>query len=169
MADENDGRTFEELYAQGSQLLHRNEAKQAVELLKKAYELGPDHVDAAINLGGAYILSGRFRSAAKVLEGAVGVDPENPIAWTNLGAAYLGNPVLARDDEQLKAIAAFTRALELRPASPSVAYNIGLIYRDRMEWKEAEYWFREAIKTNPKDRDAISLFEKMIAIQRESE
>jgi tetratricopeptide (TPR) repeat protein len=169
MTDENDGRAFDELYAQGTQLLHRNEAKQAVEFLEEAHALRPDHNDAVINLGGAYILSGRFKSAAVVLETAVGVDPENPIAWTNLGAAYLGNPVLARDDEQLKAIAAFTKALELRPGSPSVAYNIGLIYRDRKEWKEAEQWFSEAITTNPRDRNAKSLFEKMIVIQRESE
>jgi Flp pilus assembly protein TadD len=169
MADENDGRAFDELYAQGTQLLHRNEARQAVELLKEAHELRPDHSDAAINLGGVYILSGRFKAAVKVLETAVEVDPENPIAWTNLGAAYLGNPVLAKDDKQLAAIAAFAKALELRPGSPSVAYNIGLIYRDRKEWIEAEYWFREAIKTNPRDRDAKSLLEKMIAIKQESE
>jgi Flp pilus assembly protein TadD len=169
MVDENDGRAFDELYAQGTQLLHRNEAKRAVEILEEAHELRPDHGDAAINLGGAYILSGRFKSAAIVLEIAVEVEPKNPIAWTNLGAAYLGNPVLARDDEQLKAIAAFTKALGLRPASPSVAYNIGLIYRDRKEWKEAENWFLEAIMTNPRDRDAISLLEKTIAIQQERE
>lgn len=169
MTDDNDGRTFDEQYAQGTQLLHRNEAKKAVKLLEKAHELRPDHVDAAINLGGAYILSGRFKSAVEVLEVAVGVDSKNPIAWTNLGAAYLGNPALARDDEQLNAVAAFKRALEVRPESPSVAYNIGLIYRDRKEWKEAEYWFREAIKTNPNDRDARSLLEKMIAIRLESE
>lgn len=169
MADENYGRTFDELYAQGTQLLHRNDVKQAVELLERAHELRPDHGDAAINLGGAYILSGRFKSAAIVLETAVEADPENPLAWTNLGAVYLGNPVLARDDDQLKAIAAFTKALELRPGSPSVAYNIGLIYRDRKEWKEAEYWFRAAIMTNPRDRDAKGLLEKMIAAQQESE
>ncbi len=169
MTDDNDGRTFDEQYAQGTQLLHSNEAKQAVKLLEKAHKLRPDHVDAAINLGGAYILSGRFKSAVEVLEVAVGVDSKNPIAWTNLGAAYLGNPALARDDEQLNAVAAFKRALEVRPESPSVAYNIGLIYRDRKEWKEAEYWFREAIKTNPNDRDARSLLEKMIAIRLESE
>jgi Flp pilus assembly protein TadD len=140
-----------------------------VELLEIAHKQKPDHADAAINLGGAYILSGRFKAAVAVLEIATAVEPENPIAWTNLGAAYLGNPVLAKDDEQLQAIAAFSTALELRPASPSVAYNIGLIYRDRNEWNEAERWFREAVRTNPYDRDARSLLKKMIAIRSDDD
>ena len=168
MHDERSDPSFDELYIQGTRLLHVNNAIQAVELLEKAHELRPDHIDAAINLGGAYILSARFKPAVEVLERAVHEDPNHAMAWINLAAAYLGNPVLARDEEQLKAIAAFNRALDLRPASPSVAYNIGLIYRDRKEWKEAEFWFRKAVETDPTDQDATNLLQKMLAIQNDT-
>jgi len=166
---ERDELAFEELYANGTMLLHRRNAEQAVELLELAHKLRPMHLDAAINLGGAYILSGRFKSAAGVLEEAVKIDPHSPMAWTNLGAAYLGNPVLARDKEQLRAIAAFRKVLEIQPGTPSIAYNIGLIYRDRREWNEAADWFGKAVKTAPNDKDARALLDKVYAILREDE
>lgn len=163
------GRSFSELYRQGTRLLHRGDAKQAAMLLEKALEVDPEHVDTALNLSGAYILLSHFREAVAILEGTVKVDPDNAMAWTNLGAAYLGNPVLAKDEEQEKSIAAFKKALEIRPEAPSVAYNIGLIYRDRKEWDEAGRWFRKAIETNPIDRDARNLLDKITAIQRDGE
>ncbi len=166
---ERDQLAFEELYANGTMFLHSRKAEQAVELLELAHELRPMHLDVTINLGGAYILSGRFKPAVGVLEEAVKIDPHSPMAWTNLGAAYLGNPVLARDKEQLKAIAAFRKVLDIRQGTPNVAYNIGLIYRDRREWNEAADWFSEAVTTDPNDKDARALLDKVNAILRDVE
>jgi tetratricopeptide (TPR) repeat protein len=74
--------------------------------------------------------------------------------WTNLGAAYLGNPILAQDADQRKAIEAFERAIEINPAAPYVHYNLGLIHRDRGETEQAIRRFRQAVQVNPNDRDA---------------
>lgn len=155
--------TFEQLFKSGTQLLHKGKASEALPFLEEAYDLEPDHADVAINLSGAYIMTKRFRKAIPVLEALVDREPFNAMVWTNLGAAYLGNPVLARDEEQVKAIAAFEQALKINPIAPHVAYNIGLIYRDRKELDEAIYWFRQAIKANPADRDARSLLAKLEA------
>ena len=73
---------------------------------------------------------------------------------TNLGAAYLGNPVLAKDDAQQKAIRAFKKALELDSTAPNIAYNLGLIYRDRRSWDTSIGWFQTALEHNPHDKDA---------------
>jgi tetratricopeptide (TPR) repeat protein len=120
-------------------------------------------VDATINLSGALILQGNFKKALTILEPLSEREPNNPMIWTNLGAAYLGNPVLARDEDQKRAIAAFKRALVIRPASPHAAYNIGLIYRDRKENEEAAKWFRQAIRDDPNDRHARSLLDRLSA------
>lgn len=167
MIDENSQPSFEALFRQGTEHLHQNNAWQAVEFLEQAHQLRPDHLDAAINLGGAYILSGRFKPAVKVLEMAVEIDPSNAMTWTNLGAAYLGNPVLARSEEQDRAIGAFKKVLELEPGAPNAAYNIGHIYRDQQRWAEAAHWFRKAIKADPYDKDARSLYKKMQAMQED--
>jgi tetratricopeptide (TPR) repeat protein len=116
--------------------------------------LDKENADAALNLGGAYILSKKFTKAVAVLEPLSKREPDNPMVWTNLGAAYLGNPVLAKDEDQQRAIGAFQRAIELNPVTPNVAYNLGLIYRDRKENNKALHWFRRAIQANPNDKDA---------------
>jgi tetratricopeptide (TPR) repeat protein len=152
---------FDQLFRQGTALLHQGQAVEATPLLQKAHELDPEHLDAAINLSGAYILSGKFKWAVLLLEQLSQRAPDNGMIWTNLGAAYLGNPILATAEQQFAAIAAFRRALDANPIAPNVAYNLGLIYRDRKEYDEARHWFKEAIKANPHDRDARNNLERL--------
>jgi tetratricopeptide (TPR) repeat protein len=121
----------------------------------------PENVDAAINLGGAYIMTKKFSKAVDILEPATQKRPDLAQVWINLGAAYLGNPVLARQEEQDRAISAFKQALEIDPVATSVAYNIGLVYRDKGESGKAIQWFRQAVKHNPADRDARNLLNRL--------
>lgn len=153
--------SFDRLYREGSQLLHQGQPAKALPLLEKAHKLAPEHIDAGINLAGVYILTKRFNRAIAILEPLRELAADNPMVWTNLGAAYLGNPVLARDEDQRKAIMAFKRALEINSLAPNVAYNIGLIYRDRDEYSEAKYWFEQALKANPDDQHARQILEKL--------
>jgi tetratricopeptide (TPR) repeat protein len=154
---------FQMLLVNGSRMLARGKHNTALPLLQEAYEMDPDHPDAALNLGGAYILAGKFSRAIPVLEKLSEQEPANAMLWINLGAAYLGNPVLALDRHQQKAIEAFRQALALDPEAPSAAYNIGLIYRDRGELDEAITWFREALRSNPDDGDAHMLLARSAA------
>ena len=152
---------FDALFRRGSELLHRGKVNDAVTVLQKAHELQPEHFDAALNLSGAYILTKKFKQAAALLDKLREQAPNNAMVWTNLGAAYLGNPVLAREEEQLQAIAAFEQALAIDPVAPNVAYNIGLIYRDRREYDMAIAWFKRALQANPNDKDARDLIKKL--------
>lgn len=155
------GQQFFDLLRQGTQALQKGKVAQAVRLLARAHRLDPENADAALNLGGAYILSKKFTQAVAILEPLSEREPHNPMVWTNLGAAYLGNPVLARDEEQRRAIAAFERAVELDPATPNVAYNLGLIYRDRRQAEQALAWFRRAVQANPGDQHARRYVERL--------
>lgn len=152
---------FEALFRRGSELLHRGKAQEAVPILQKAHALKQGHFDTMLNLSGAYILTKKFKQAVTLLEQLREQEPNNVMVWTNLGAAYLGNPILSRDEEQLQAIAAFKQALQIDPIAPNVAYNIGLIYRDRREYDLAISWFERALQANPKDQDARNLMEKL--------
>ena len=152
---------FNSLLSQGTILLHKGHPIEALPYLQKAYELEPNHIDAGINLSGAYILIKRFKKAVDVLEPLTAQYPNQSMLWINLGAAYLGNPVLAGMEDQVRAISAFEHALEIDPAAHSVAYNIGLIYRDRQDYENAVYWFNKAIDHDPNDQDARRLLEKL--------
>ena len=159
--DREDELKFEALFRRGSELLHHGKVNDAVPILQEAHSLDPTHFDAALNLSGAYILTKKFKQAVQLLERLREQEPDNVMVWTNLGAAYLGNPVLARDEEQLQAIAAFKQALAIDPIAPNVAYNIGLIYRDRRELDLAIHWFEKTLKANPRDEDARNLIKKL--------
>jgi Flp pilus assembly protein TadD len=152
---------FFELLRQGTEALQKGDTAQAVYFLQQAHQLDPDNPDVTLNLGGAYILSKKFAQAVALLEPLSERDPHNPMVWTNLGAACLGNPILAKDAAQLRAIAAFERAIELNPIAPNVAYNLGLVYLDRNETERALHWFQRAIQANPNDRDARRFIDQL--------
>ena len=152
---------FIHLLRAGTSLLKQGKVGDALPYLREAYALNPGSLDAALNLSGALILDKKFSKAVPILERLRDEHPDNAMILTNLGAAYLGNPILATEEHQLRAIEAFEEALDANPEAPSVAYNIGLIYRDRQEKEEAIRWFRRALETNPRDRDARSLLERL--------
>jgi protein O-GlcNAc transferase len=151
---------------QGTRALQQGQYAEAIALLEEAYEIDPQDLDVRLNLGGAYIFGKKFKQAITLLEALRDEYPTNPMVWVNLAAAYLGNPILAQDSDQQRAIAAFQQALALDPNAPNVAYNIGLIYRQRQEYPEALHWFQRAATTNPQDRDAhyyIEVISKILA------
>lgn len=152
---------LEAAFRQGTTLLQQGLAMESVPYLEQALALQPDGTDVAINLSGAYIMTKKFNKAVAILEPVSRQMPDHSKVWINLGAAYLGNPVLAREVDQEKAIFAFERALEIDPIAPSVAYNIGIIYRDRRETEKAIHWFHQAVRTNPRDKDAIGLLRRL--------
>jgi tetratricopeptide (TPR) repeat protein len=154
-------REAQRLSNRGAALLQGGDAEKALPLLRRAHELLTDDVAIAINLAGAYILQGKHGDAIPILERALAHEPENEMLWTNLGAAYLGNPILATDEQQQAAIAAFERAIEINPAAPNVHYNLGLIHRDRGEIEQAVHRFSQAIQANPNDRDARRVLQKL--------
>jgi tetratricopeptide (TPR) repeat protein len=157
-----------DLLTEGTRLLAARRPGEALTLLAEAWELAPDNVAAAINLGGAYILQGKHAQAVPVLEAAVRLEPDNPMVWVNLAAAYLGKLPFATAERQERAIQAFERALALDPAAPNVHYNLGLIYLERsvgdqlepvsdragQDAERAAFHFTAALETDPNDRDA---------------
>ena len=145
---------FEALFQRGTELLIAGNPHKALPLLEKSHQLLPDHFDAGFNLSSAYILANKFKKAVPILEKLADQEPDNATLWQNLGAAYLGNPVLATDEAQQRAIHAFKRAIAIDQIAPNVAYNIGLVYRDRQEVDEAIHWFTRAVQADPMDDSA---------------
>lgn len=143
-----------ELLSQGARLLAQSRPGEAAAKLEQAAALLPDDPDVAINLGGAYVMQRRFNRAVAVLEQASRLAPGNAMVWTNLAAAYLGSLELSGPVQQSQAIAAYQQALQIDPTAPNVHYNLGLIYKDRQEWPQAEACFLAALEVDPDDKDA---------------
>ncbi len=149
------------LVSEAARLLAAKRPGEALPLLSEAWELDPRNAATAINLGGAYILQGKYRRAVPILEEAARLEPDNPMVWTNLAAAYLGRLALATTEQQDRAIAAYERVLALNPRTPHVHYNLGLIYLERRDLHRAAACFHEALLTDPDDRDAQYWLDKI--------
>jgi tetratricopeptide (TPR) repeat protein len=152
---------FRDQLVRGSRLLHAQKAKEAIPLLRRAFELKPDHLEAGLNLGGAYVMAGQHRLAVPVLEKVAEMHPRHAPVWVNLGAARLGNPILADETQQLGAIEAWNTALQIDPYHPNVEYMIGLVRRDRGETELAIQAFERALAINPNDADARRLITRL--------
>ena len=153
--------TAKDLFRRGTQALQRGKTEDALSLLERAHRKDPDHQDIKLNLSSAYILNKKFKQAIPLLESIAAENDQTPSIWLNLGAAYLGNPIIARDEGQIKAINAFKKAYDINPRTPNAAYNLGLVHRDRSEFSQAREWFVLALEANPEDEDAEEYIAKM--------
>jgi len=153
-ADRGTRRRAHRLLNEGAKLLREQRAVEAAHRLELAHRLDAASVEVAINLGGAYVMQGRFADAVTILEEASRAEPDNPMVWINLAAAYLGHLEISSPEGQEKAIAAFEQALALDPKAPSVNYNLGLVYKQRGEIEKAAAHFWRALDVDPADDDA---------------
>jgi predicted Zn-dependent protease len=149
------------LVGEGARLLAAKRPAEAIVMLAEAWDLDPQNVAVAINLGGAYILQGKHDRAIPVLEAASLLEPDNAMVWSNLAAAYLGKLHLATSERQQRAVEAYQRALALDTHAPHIHYNLGLIYLERDEPLRAASHFGGALETDPNDRDARYWLDKV--------
>jgi tetratricopeptide (TPR) repeat protein len=154
MTNINHPEEFHRALSEGAWLLRQNRPQEAMERLLPLWETAPTNVDVAINLGGAYILQGKWNKAVRVLSRAAELHPDNVMVWINLGAAQLGRLELSGPQQQARAIKAYERALELDPQAPNVHYHLGLIHKDRGDLPKAMAAFEQALAVNPADADA---------------
>jgi tetratricopeptide (TPR) repeat protein len=156
---------FRRQMRQAANLLSGGNAREAIPLLERCYDLYPDDAHVLMNLGGAFILAGKHQRAVPLLEKATQIAPDNPNVWSNLAAAYLGKLVTSTRAKQERALEAYRRVIEIDAAYPNVHYNMGLIYVDRRDWDSAYEAFTRAIKSNPHDDDAKNMRRRVLEIR----
>jgi len=84
------GERAREAFARGQQLLESNDARAAVEALREAGALAPDHAQIRSALGLAVALEGRdFETARSLCESAAKQEFFNPDLYLNLAKVYL--------------------------------------------------------------------------------
>ena len=109
---------FHRALSEGAWLLRQNRPQDAMERLLPLWEMAPSNPDVAINLGGAYILQGKWNKAVRVLSRAAELHPENVMIWINLGAAHLGRLELSGPQQQERAMRAYRARAGHRPTCP---------------------------------------------------
>ena len=156
----------------------------AVDSLRKALELAPEHAGAHFSLGVALGRLGQFDEAEKELKTAAELAPENPISYDELGKLYLARgdygaslkafdraieidpkmasahvargTVLGQTGEYDAAADAFEKALSIDPEFPGVQTRIGMVRHQQERWPEAEKAYRRAIALDGADVLALN-------------
>src|ERR1700722_9603019 len=119
---------------------------EAEKLYRQVLTLQPNHPDALHLLGVLANQTGRFQEGFDLISRVVAIHPEAEF-YLNLGASLNG---LNRTDE---AIAAFSKAVSLKPDYAKAHYNLGNSFHNRGNGHEAISAYRKAISFRPDDAD----------------
>jgi tetratricopeptide (TPR) repeat protein len=137
----------EDLNRQAVQLINDKKFDPAIQLLSNAIEIDPSAAELHLNLGSAYLLSGRAEIGLGHIKKGIELDPRSYKGYNQLGVAYDN---LRRDD---LAIEALKKAVELKPDYAFGYFNLGKAYLFTNRWKQAEAALDKGLKLDPSNDD----------------
>ena len=113
------------------------------EQLAEAIRLNPDSVAVHLAAGKLNLAPGSCERAAREFQRAIELDPASAEGWRGLALSYEGMP--ERGNE---AVAAYLKAIEVQPGYSAPLTDLGIFFRQRGNYAEAEkYWRRVTLMT----------------------
>jgi Flp pilus assembly protein TadD len=123
----------------------------AIELLNRAIATAPSFAAVHMNLGSAYMLSGKPEEAIPHLKRGLELEPKSHEGFNQLGVAY--DKLKKRD----LSIEALKKAVEIKPDYARGYFNLGAAYMWSGKEKQAQEAFEKAAQLNP-EQDEIQLY-----------
>src|ERR1035441_5210159 len=111
---------FERLMGSGRGSFEKGDFTNAVRRYQQAVKLGPESLDAHLNLANALLLAGRSESAVEECQRAIDLDPNDPAAYYVMGCACL------RQNQAEKAVQAFQQSQKIDPSVDALSFQLGL-------------------------------------------
>ena len=139
------GMKADELDESGRAAMRTGNFPLAIELLKRAVEVDPQHKYAWNNLGLAYLATRQDTDAIAAFQKAVAVNPYDEFAWNNLGRAHW------QERQYDAAAAAFRKQLEVNPLDKFAHANLGQMYAEWHKYDEAAPELEKAVSLSPDD------------------
>jgi tetratricopeptide (TPR) repeat protein len=122
------------------------DADDAVEHLRRATELAPEHAGAWHHLGEALAAEGAMDEAETAFQRAVELDPDDQLALSHLGHTALA---AGRPHEGVGYLA---RAADLAHAATTASISLVEMYRSFGQYEEALVQARRIAEADPEDR-----------------
>jgi tetratricopeptide (TPR) repeat protein len=133
----------------GATLYKAGKAEEAEHWLRHSVAIAPKFAKPWSDLGHLLVDAHRAEEAVEVLESAVRLDPKDDNAWFNLGKAR------AMAGRGREADQAFEKSFELNPRRKALA--LAAEHQQAGRWAEAEKLYREVLRGNPNDVNALRL------------
>jgi serine/threonine protein kinase/Flp pilus assembly protein TadD len=131
-------------YNLGIILRQQGQLDEAVTAYRKAIEIKPDFANAQCNLGLALRDQGRVEEATAAYQEAMRLEPNNAVAYNLLGALLCD-----KKHDYDGAIAAFRKAIQLKPDFTDARCNLGIALEHKGALDEAITAYRETIRVQP--------------------
>lgn len=145
---------------------------QAIKWLEEGQKAFPNDKNLALEDLSLMFARGKGREAKSKLEEAIKLDPDNAALYSTLGTLYDAEaadkktPAPERKTAKDKAIAAYTKALELDPKNPDANFNMGVYYYNQgaeISKKVNDMNINDYNKSGKKmELDAKALFQKAL-------
>lgn len=135
----------DELSEAGAAAIDAGSYETAIELLKRAIKLDPQHKTAWNNLGRAYLAERKNDEAAASFRRQIEVNPYDEYAYNNLGRA------LWADRKYPEAVEAFQKQLNVNPLDKFSHANLGALYLEWHKYDQAAPELEKAISLNSQD------------------
>ena len=114
--------------------------------------------------------------AVTLFERALAIDPEFAPAWAGLSHSYIVLPnYISKEEHQelgdvlAKSVDAAERALELDPALPTAIHAMANTLFFRLEWAEAERYYRQALELDPDSADIMEDYVSLLTFSGQLE
>jgi tetratricopeptide (TPR) repeat protein len=134
---------FYRLYDEALELTKEGREAAAIEVWRRALEIGPDNAEAQNNAGVLLVRSGKFAEATARFQKAAELKPRFADAQYNLGGALYQT---GRLDE---AIGRWRRAVEINPDFAEAYFSLGLAFVRKGGFDQAIACFERALEINP--------------------
>jgi tetratricopeptide (TPR) repeat protein len=145
----------------------KKEYQSAYKLYKEIVQHAPTIYDARINLGNIEESLRIFDEAIVTYQGAIAMDPTKVKAFNSICRLLLmevsGGPAGRFDVTQERRLKAFSdakyycsKALEIDPEGHTPNMNLGMVYKDSLEFDSAIYYFEKALAAEPNDAVVLS-------------
>lgn len=134
----------ETLYSLGQAAAQQNRPVDALDLLVRAHKLAPENTDIILLLARLSMMQNYFEDAIPLLESGIKLAPQRPDLLAALGESYF------KAGKSETAIAEFQKLIALDPSARSYAF-LGLSYYHLGRFDEAQKYFAEGLKKDPKD------------------
>jgi tetratricopeptide (TPR) repeat protein len=124
-------------------------AVDALDLLVRAHKLAPENTDIIYSLARVSMSQNYYEDSIPLLQSGLKIAPQRADLHAALGESYF------MSGKAEKALEEFKQLIELDPTARSYAF-LGLSYRQLGRFDEAQTYFQEGLKKDP--RNAMCLF-----------
>ncbi|XP_044290018.1 protein O-mannosyl-transferase TMTC1 isoform X2 [Varanus komodoensis] len=134
------GRNREAIYHYKTALESQGKTEEAILLLRDSIQYGPEFADAYSSLASLLAEQDQLKEAEEVYQAGIENCPESSDLHNNYGVFLVdtGSPEMA--------VSHYQKAIQLSPGHHVAMVNLGRLYRSLGKNKDAEAWYKRALK-----------------------